>query len=77
MTLSSGFRTLYSSCRVSERVDGVELFQFHPSGAESHVRARKKQTDVIGKTDDVPGHTAAATSYLEYAYTWLCKSSII
>jgi hypothetical protein len=55
----------------------VELFLIHPSAAESHVRVRKTQTDVAGKTDDVPGHTAAATSYLEYAYTWLCKSSII
>ena len=74
MTLSSGFRTLYSSFWVSERVDGVELFQFHPSGAKSHVRSRKKQTDAAGKTDDVPGHTATATSHLEYAYTWLCNS---
>jgi len=52
-------------------VAGVKLFQFHPSGAKSHVPARKKQTDAAGKTDDVPGRTAAATSYLEYAYTWL------
>lgn len=71
MTLSSGFQTLYSSCWVSDRVAGVKLFQFHPSGAKSHVPARKKQTDAAGKTDDVPGRTAAATSYLEYAYTWL------
>jgi hypothetical protein len=44
---------------------GVELFQFHPSGTESHVRARKKQTDAAGKTDDVPGRITAATPYQE------------
>ena len=71
MTLSSGFQALYSTCWVSDGVDGVELFQFHPSGAKSHVRARKKQTDAAGKTDDAPERTAAATSYLEYAHTWL------
>ena len=49
----------------------MELFQFHPLGAKSHVRARKKQTDAAGKTDDVPGRTVAATSHLEYARTWL------
>jgi hypothetical protein len=68
--LSSGFQTLYTTCWVSDRVDGVVMFQFHPSGAKSHVRARKKQTYAAGKTDDMPGRTAAA-SYLEYVYTWL------
>jgi len=75
--LSAGFQTLYSTCWVSDRVDGVELFHFHPSGAKSHVPARKKQTDAAGKTDDVQGRTTAATSYLEYAYTWFWNTSVL
>jgi hypothetical protein len=77
MALAPCFQTLYSACWVSDSVDGVELFQFHPSGAKSHVREGKKQTDAAGKNDDVPRRSAAATSYREYACTWLCGPSVL